>query len=167
MRYGMSIDDGEALVGTRDEIAAAVAGAMLATGYDSKDPSAREKAALVMDFTDTAARKGETQGLLLHDPELDHEQDLTVWRERGDAVTPRRYLVKVGTRGSLFQTSDPTVLVTYLTGLMVADSVGVERANALGENVAFTLSEGGGYPGHEVTELRDKRTVYAWQEEVK
>lgn len=42
--------------------------------------------------------------------------------------------------------------------------IGVDRAAALADHVAIAMAEGGGYPGREVTELKDGRAVYAWWE---
>lgn len=164
MRYAMCIADGETIVGTRGEITAALAGAMLATGYDSKDPTAWKKADFVLNMADIAADEGKTQGLSLFQEEFDHDQEVRVWRERGDLRKNRDYLVRVGGKSTPFRTGDTTVLLAYITALMVGDGVHIDRAASLGELVAHTLSEGGSYPDHEVTELKDGRRVYAWWE---
>lgn len=164
MRYGMCIEDGEQIRGTRAEVSAAVAAAMLATGYAGMEPTARQKAELVLDLADSAARKGETQGLNLFNSALDHDQEARVWRERGGATKNRDYLVRVGRKAIPYRTDDLTVLKAYVTALMVGDGVGVDRAAHLGDLVAIAMAEGSGYPAHEVTELKDGRTVYAWWE---
>lgn len=164
MRYGMCINDGEQVIGTRSEIEAAVAASLLATGYDSKEPTARDKAKFVLDMADSMARKGLTQGLDLYQPDLGHEQEALVWRERGGEKKNRDYLIRVGIKSIPYRTDDLTVLKAYITALMVGDGVGVDRAAALGDLVAVTLAEGGYYPGREVSELKDGRKVSAWWE---
>ncbi len=164
MRYGMDIGEGEQIRGTRGEVAAAVAAALLATGYTSKEPTAREKAEVVLDLADTAARKGKVQGLDLFDERVDQDQEMTVWRERGGETKNRDYLIRVGRTSTPYRTDDLTVLKAYITALMVGDGVGVDRAAHLGDHVAVTMSEGGSYSGREVTELKDGRAVYAWWE---
>lgn len=164
MKYGMCIEDGEQIRGTRAEISAAVAAAMLATGYATKDPTAQQKAEFVLDLADGAARKGEVQGLDLFDQEGGRDQELTVWRERGGEKKNRDYLVRVGRNSTPFRTDDLTTIKAYITALMVGDGIGVDRAAALADHVAIAMAEGGGYPGREVTKLKDGRAVYVWWE---
>jgi len=88
-----------------------------------------------------------------------------IWRERGNKPKDRKYLVRVGSKAVPWQTDDTLLLVTYIAALMAADGHGVDKADGLGKTVAYCLSEGGGYPGREVAELKDGRTVYAWFED--
>lgn len=165
MRYGMCINDGEQVIGTRSEVEAAVTAALLATGYSSKEPTAREKAALVMDLADTASDKGMTQGLDLFQADLGHDQEASVWRERGRDIPERAYLVKVGDIGPSFRALNTGLLISHLMGLLVADGVGLDRAGVMAEGVAYCLSEGGSYPDRLLTELKDGRNVTAWWED--
>lgn len=164
VRYGMCINDGEQIRGTRGEIEAAVAASLLATDYTLKDPTARQKAAFVLDLADGMAEKGLTQGLDLHQPDLDRDQELLVWRERGGEKKNRDYLIRVGRKSIPYRTDDLTVVKAYVTALMVGDGVGVDRAAHLGDHVAVTLSEGGAYAGHEIAVLKDGRDVRVWWE---
>lgn len=165
MRYVMCINGGEQIVGTRNEIAAAVTAALLTNGHRSKEPTAQEKAALVMDWADRASDKGETQGLDLSREEFDHDQEAEVWRERGRDVPQRAFFVKVGDIGPSFRATSPGLLVAHLMGLLVADGVHLDRAGAMAEKVVHCFSEGGSYPNRILTELKDGRDVTAWWED--
>ncbi len=164
MKYGMCIDDGEQVRGSRAEISAAVAGALLAVGYDSKEPTAREKAEVILDLADTAAKRGSVQSLDLFDARVDLDQEMQVWRERGGEEKNRDYLIRVGRNSTPYRTDDLTVLKAYITALMVGDGVGVDRAAHLGDLVTVAMAEGGAYSDHKVTELKDGRAVSAWWE---
>lgn len=158
MRYGMTMGENSGFVGSRDLVHAALVGALLATGDHEKDAAETESLDLMKE-ADRLHRKGLAKGFRLADGSCG-----SVWRERGEEHADRAYLVRVGSGSTPFRTTNAVVLIAYMTALMVGDGVGVDRAAALGESVAFALSEGGGYPGNEVTELKDGRAVYAWWE---
>jgi hypothetical protein len=161
MRYGISINDDKSFAGDRETVQAMIAGAMLATGFDAAngDITAMEKAGFVLNLADGLGLN-DTQGLVLGD-----DGELQVWRERGREAPSRAYLVRVGDIAPAFRATSQSLLVAYVMALMVADGVHPDKAGALGELVANTLSEGGHYPNRIVTELRDGRDVLAWWED--
>lgn len=162
MRYGISINEDKGFAGSREVVQAMIAGAMLATGFDAAngDITAMQKAGFVLDLADGLG-PNDTQGLDLGD-----SGELAVWRERGREAPGRAYLVRVGDIAPAFRATSQGLLVAYIMALMVADGVHIDKAGALGEMVANTLSEGGRYPdGGEVTELKDGRRVTAWWED--
>lgn len=162
MRYGFSINDGPALVGNRDEVAAAFVGVLLASsdwGVDILDAQSLTEAALKKADQDP----GETISKAVRIGDMVY-RTIQIWRERGKNVKGRYYLVQVGKDAS-FRTGDTNLLINFIAGLMVSDGVGLEKSTALGKNVAFALSEGIGYPDRVVTNLGDGREVRAWFED--
>lgn len=156
MRYGFSIDDGRMVLGSRKEIKSMIMGALLAAGFD-RPHSVQEEADKVLRQADAPTKQ-------VQQVALDGIGELQVWLDRGAEAKGRTYLVEVG-KSAAFRTEDAITLVTFIAGLMVADGTSVEKSAALGENVAYALSEGGSYPGGVVTELRDQREVRAWFED--
>lgn len=156
MRYGFAINGGRMMLADRKEIKSMVIGALLAAGFNETH-SVQEEASKVLRQADVLAGQQ-------HQVDLEDVGELQVWLDRGADVKDRAYLVQVG-KGVSFRTGDTTLLINFIAGLMVSDGVGLEKATALGENVAYALSEGGGYPYRVVTELRDRREVRAWFED--
>lgn len=159
MRYGISVNNDKGMTASREVIQGVIAGAMLATGFDTSDITAMEKADFVLELADGLG-PNDTQGL-----RLGEDGELRVWRERGRQAPGRTYLVRVGDLTPAFRTTTQGLLVAYMMGLMVSDGVEPEKAGALGDLVADTLSEGGHYPDRRVTELKDGRDVLAWWED--
>lgn len=162
MKYSVAINDNESITGPREVVQGVIAGAMLTAGFDGStgDITAMEKARFVLDLADGLG-PDDTQGLDLGD-----SGELLTWRERGREAPGRAYLVKVGDIAPAFRATSQGLLVAYIMALMVADGVHIDKAGALGEMVANTLSEGGKYPdGGEVAELKDGRRVTAWWED--
>lgn len=164
MRYGFSVNDGPRLVGNREEVAAAFVGVLLTTSsWDESILDAQGLAEVALKKADQEPAETISKEICVGNMEY---RTIQVWRERGKSVKGRYYLVQIGKDAS-FRTGDTTLLINFIAGLMVSDGCSLEKSAALGENVAFALSEGGGYPDRVVTELRDERVVRAWFEDAK
>ena len=159
MRYGVTVNYGQVLAGSREEVKSIVVGALLAAGFDGP---AREKADEVMRGADVIP-DNETQGV-----KLARVGELMVWRERGRNVPGRVYYVKTGDLGPAFRSASEAALVSFLMGILVgSEGISLGRAAALAEGVAHCLSEGGSYPDRIVTELKDGSDLRAWWEDEK
>lgn len=157
MRYGVTVNDSRGLDGSREEVRSILVGILLAAGADRD--TVRKQADALLHLAD-GLPSDETQGM-----KLASIGELRVWRERGREVPGRIYFVKSGDLGPAFRTTSNALLTTYITGLMVGDGVGLERAAALGELATNCLSEGGYYPSQVLTELKDGTDVLAWWED--
>ena len=157
MRYGITVNDSRGLDGSREEVRAILVGILLAAGVDRD--TVRKQADALLHLADHIP-SDQTQGM-----KLASIGELAVWRERGRHAPGRAYFVKAGDIGPAFRTTSQAMLTTYVTGLMVGDGVGLERAAALGELATNCLSEGGSYPNRILTELKDGTDVRAWWED--
>lgn len=160
MRYGIAVNGGRGLAGSREEVRSVIVGVLLAAGADEK--TIREQADTLLHLADTIP-DSQTQGM-----KLASIGEMAVWRERGRQVPGRAYYVKAGSLGPAFRATSEAPLVAYLMGILVgSEGIGLERASALAEGVGHCLSEGGGYPDRLVTELKDGSDLLAWWEDEK
>lgn len=160
MRYGITVNDGQVLAGSTEEIESVIVGILLAAGVTTKEPSLREMAKGMLHLADMLP-DGQVQGM-----KLEAIGDMLLWRERGRRTPGRAYYVKTGDLGPAFRATDAGSLVSYLTGILIgSEGIGLERSAALAEGVAHCLSEGGHYPDRIITELKDGSDLLAWWED--